>query len=169
MSGYPLLFLQIFAVLLVATALALFSNSTREDGLPLIVPFPPEYRCRSAAGAAVPIETTAALRLFGRAGTLFVDSRTREEFAQGHIEGAVNVPHLFVEPLPASAVSSLRGHDRVVVYCNTEEAEVSRLMAAELSEAGIKGVFYLLGGLRGWAEAGGRVAGQAPKRYEAPR
>lgn len=164
----PILSLQILAVLVVATALALLANAARKHGLPLVVPFPPEYRCPTAAGAANPIEAAAALHLFGKPGTVFVDSRTREEFDRGHIEGAASVPCPFLEPLPASAVSFLKRHERVIVYCSAKGAEVSRLMAGELAAKGVKGVSYLSGGFLGWAETGGRVTGQAPKGHGEP-
>jgi rhodanese-related sulfurtransferase len=160
---------QVFTVLVVAAVLGFVTNSARKDGLPLVMPFPPEYRCRSASGAATPIETAAAKAVFGRRGTIFVDARTREEFARGHIEGAVNVPYLLVEPVPPSAVSSLKGYERVIVYCNTKDGELSRLMAGELSEAGLKEVSYLSKGFRGWAEAGGKHTGEKPPGYEALR
>jgi rhodanese-related sulfurtransferase len=161
-----LLFSQILTVLVGAAALGFVTNSVREDGLTLVVPFPPEYRCRSVT-ASTPIETAEAKRLLGKRGTIFVDARTEEEFAKGHIEGAVNVPYLFVEPLPPAALSSLKRYERVIVYCNTRGAELSRLMAGELSEAGVKEVSYLAQGLRGWIEAGGKHAGEMPPGYEA--
>ena len=160
---------QVLTVLVVAAALGFVTNSARRDGLPLVMPFPPEYRCHSAAGAARPIETAEAKRVFGRAGTIFVDARGQEEFARGHIEGAMNVPYLFVEPVPPSAASSLKKFERVIVYCNTRDADVSRLMAGELSQAGVSDVFFLAGGFRGWAEAGGKHTGEMPQGYEALR
>lgn len=169
MSSILLLSSQVLTVLVVAAVLGLVTNSARKDGLPLVAPFPPEYLCRSASGAATPIETAAAKAVFGRRGTIFVDARTREEFDRGHIEGALSVPYLFVEPVASSAVSSLKGYDRVIVYCNTKDAELSRLMAGELSQAGVKEVFYLAKGFRGWAEAGGKHTGEMPLGYEALR
>ncbi|MDD5205653.1 MAG: rhodanese-like domain-containing protein [Desulfobacterales bacterium] len=157
--------LQAVAVLLVSAGMALFFNETREDRLPLVMPFPPEYRCSSPAGAASPINTSSALAAFGKRGTIFVDARSNEEFEKGHIETAVHMPYLFVEPVAAEAIALLLKYERVIVYCNTEGAEVSSLMAGELSHSGVKDARYLEGGFLKWAEAGGKYTGQKPEGY----
>ncbi len=157
---------QVLAVFAVAAALGLVSNAVREDGLPLVMPFPPELKCPSNAGPELPIKTASALDAFGKPDTVFVDARSEEEFAKGHIDGSVNVPYLFVEPISREAIASLGRFRRVIVYCNTKEAEASRLMAGELSHAGVKGAFYLEGGFLQWVKAGGKYTGQRPQGYE---
>lgn len=130
------------------------------------MPFPPEYRCSSPGGTAFPIETASALKAIGKGNTIFIDARSKEEFARGHIEKAVNIPYLFVEPISGEAIASLRKYQRVIVYCNTKDAELSRLMAGELSHAGVKDAVYLDGGCLEWVRAGGKYTGQRPEDYE---
>ena len=156
---------QAIAVLAVSAGVALFFNVARKDRLPLVMPFPPEYRCSSPAGTASAINTSSALAAFGKRTSIFVDARSKEEFAKGHIETAVHMPYLFVEPVAAEAIAFLLKHQRVIVYCNTEGAEVSSLMAGELSHSGVKGARYLEGGFLKWAEAGGKYTGQKPEGY----
>jgi rhodanese-related sulfurtransferase len=157
--------LQVLAVFVISAGAALFFNETREDRLPLVMPFPPEYRCSTQAGTAPPIKTTSALAAFGRRGTIFVDARSKEEFAMGHIETAIHMPYLFVEPIPGEAIAFLRKHERVIVYCNTKGGEVSSLMAGDLSHAGVKDAGYLEGGFLEWVKAGGKYTGQRPEGY----
>jgi rhodanese-related sulfurtransferase len=157
---------QAFAVIAFSAGLALFVNAGRDNRLPLIMPFPPEYRCSSPGGTASPIETASALKAIGKGDTIFVDARSEEEFARGHIEKAVNIPYLFVEPISGEVISSLRKYERVIVYCNTKGAELSRLMAGELSHVGVKGAGYLEGGCLEWVRAGGNYTGQRPESYE---
>lgn len=156
---------QAIAVLALSAGIALLFNEKRGNRLPLVMPFPPEYRCSSPAGAASPMNTASAIAAFAERGTIFVDARSEEEFAMGHIETAVHMPYLFVEPIAGDAVAFLRKHARVIVYCNTKGAEVSSLMAGELSHAGVKDVGYLDGGFMEWVLAGGKYTGQRPEGY----
>ena len=130
------------------------------------MPFPPEYQCPSRISEGLAIGVQKALDRHGRGEGLFVDARSRGLFDQGRIEGAVSVPYSFLDPVPKDAVARLRESGSIIVYCNTEHGERSRLMAGELAEAGLKEVFYLEGGFLGWVEAGGAYTGQKPEEHE---
>lgn len=158
--------IQILVVIAFSSALALLVNEVREGGIPLVMPFPPEYRCpeQMAEGGAIPAKD--ALRHHGREGTAFVDARPTESYEKGHIKGAINLPYSFLEAVPEEALDPLRKEEIIIVYCNSESAERSKLMAGELSEAGLKGVSYLDGGFLGWIAAGGPYTGQKPGGYE---
>lgn len=43
-----------------------------------------------------------------------LDVRTAEEYASGHIEGSLNIPH---DQITADDISTLRNHQQLVVYC----------------------------------------------------
>jgi rhodanese-related sulfurtransferase len=166
MSKIGRISLQILAVTAFSAVLALIVNGLREEGLSLVVPFPPEYRCPSRMAEGVGTGIKDALQSFAKGEILFVDARPREAFEKGHIRGAISVPYSFVEALPQEAVDRIKGHTTVIVYCNSKDAERSRLMAGELSESGVKGVSYLEGGFLEWVKGGGSYSGQAPRAYE---
>lgn len=70
----------------------------------------------SAGEAAKPTREAIALELIA-AGALLVDVRTPEEFAAGHLEGALNIPHDQTEARLAEY-----GTDKsasIVVYCRS--------------------------------------------------
>jgi len=157
---------QIAAVLLFSASLAFVTNAMRDDRLPLVMPFPPTYQCASSEKPGLPLDLQTALTLYGKAGTVFVDARKSDAFQKGHIEGARHIPYSFVEPLSKKTLESLRDSKSVVVYCNREDSEASKLLAGELAEAGINGVAYLEKGFAGWIKAGGRYAGKAPEAYD---
>jgi|SRR5687767_756847 phage shock protein E len=78
---------------------------------------------------------------------LFVlDVRTPEEYAAGHLPGAVNIPH---DQLAArlGELSGAREHD-VVVYCRTGRRSAEAL--GVLDEAGFKRLFHLKGDYTRW-------------------
>ena len=78
---------------------------------------------------------------------LFVlDVRTPEEYAAGHLPGAVNIPH---DQLAArlGELSGARERD-VVVYCRTGRRSAEAL--GVLDEAGFKRLFHLKGDYTRW-------------------
>ena len=157
---------QLAALLVLSASVAFITNAARDDRLPLIMPFPPVYQCPSLEKPGSPRGVSEALSLFGKPGTAFVDARKRDAFQQGHIEGASHIPYSFVEPLSKKSLEALGKNESIVVYCNREDSEVSKLMAGELAQAGIKEVTYLEGGFLGWVKAGGRYTGKAPEGYD---
>ncbi len=80
-----------------------------------------------------------------------VDVRTRAEFKQGHLPGAVNIP-LLVLPFRLAAVPVKGKGDPVVVYCS--HGPRAGLAGWILRLAGYKEVFHLQGDLAGWKSRG---------------
>lgn len=77
-------------------------------------------------------------------GALLVDVRTPEEFASGHLEGAINIP---VHELTARLASLGPKSQPVVLYCRSG-ARSSRAQAA-LRKLGYEAV-YNLGAMSRW-------------------
>jgi rhodanese-related sulfurtransferase len=157
---------QIAAVLLFSASVAFVTNAMRDDRLPLVMPFPPAYQCPSSEKPGLPMDLQTAIHLYGKAGTVFVDARKIDAFQTGHIEGARHISYSFVEPVSQETLDGLRGYTSVIVYCNREDSEASKLLAGELAQVGIKGVVYLEKGFAGWVKAGGRYTGKAPEGYD---
>ena len=72
------------------------------------------------------------------AGARLVDVRTVEEFAAGHIEGALNIP---VQELPARMNELDRKDEPIVVYCRSGARSASAKRTLE--SAGYTRVFDL--------------------------
>lgn len=89
----------------------------------------------------------AELRRRREAGedVLVVDVRSAEEFAAGHIEGAVNVPVAEIEADPARLPL-----DRLIVCACGKGGGRSAGAAAALAAAGARDVGFLEGGTLGW-------------------
>jgi len=83
-------------------------------------------------------------------GVTIVDVRTAEEYAQGHIEGAVNIP---VENSDfIDQVSQLDPNGTYAVYCRSGNR--SQAAVAGMSDVGINGIFELESGTNGWSGEG---------------
>ena len=77
-----------------------------------------------------------------------LDVRTPEEYAAGHVPGAINIPHT---ELAARVAELADARDRdVVVYCKSGIRAAQALAA--LDKAGFKRLFHLKGDYTRWSE-----------------
>jgi rhodanese-related sulfurtransferase len=97
-----------------------------------------------------PSITPAELHAQRESGTapLVIDVRTPEEYASGHIPGAVNIPFDEV----AQRIEELQAPNGVALYCMVGPR--ARKGESDLLEAGHTAVFHLDGGLAAWQQAG---------------
>jgi rhodanese-related sulfurtransferase len=88
------------------------------------------------------------------AGTapVVVDVRTRREFAQGHVPGALNHPLHSLLLHPADLPAAL--DEPVVVYCG--HGPRARIAAVMMRRAGFRRIDLLDGHMAGWREGGFR-------------
>lgn len=77
-----------------------------------------------------------------------LDVRTPEEFAAGHLPGAINIPHTEL----AARVAELEGSrdSDIVVYCRTGARSATAL--GVLGKSGFKRLFHLEGDYPRWSE-----------------
>lgn len=67
----------------------------------------------AASSAAMPVAQTGA----AQSGTVWIDVRTAEEYAQGHLPGAINIPHEQIGSRIASVVADKQAP--VYLYCRS--------------------------------------------------
>lgn len=105
----------------------------------------------SAQEASIAVDEIDAAVMAARmaAGEIvLVDVRTPEEFAEGHIEGAVNMP---LDQFDPAAVPQAEGKE-TVIYCRSGRR--SEMAAQYLAEATGENAVHLDGGILAWEEAG---------------
>ena len=108
----------------------------------------PADTAEAAEASAVKTIDVAALAAMQAAGTVqLIDVRTPEEFAEGHIEGAVNMP---VETFDAAAIEHIAGK-QTILYCRSGRRSEH---AAEMLAAKDGSATHLDGGILAWEEAG---------------
>lgn len=125
------------AVILISLAVAAGACTAYADDSP----------SRSGAETAVSVSRVvdgAEARSLVAAGARLIDVRTPEEFASGHIDGAVNIP---IDELPARIGELEPSEDPVVIYCRSGRR--SAIAATALVDAGFEAV-YDLGPMSAW-------------------
>jgi|GEM_PF-1233280 len=93
-----------------------------------------------------------AFELYQGGMAVFVDARMPDEFAAGHIPGALNLPYDDLES-HLDVLSLLPENGLVVTYCDGSECELSLELADELSAMGFSQVRVFFGGWEQWLEA----------------
>ncbi len=81
------------------------------------------------------IKIDFAYKLFND-GIKFIDARPAEEFSEGHIKGALNIPFYGSENYE-SVLNKISKDDIVVTYCSGEDCDLSILLGDELFSNGI--------------------------------
>ena len=86
----------------------------------------------------------------GNAGFILVDVRSPKLFAEGHVPGAINIPH---RQLTAERLKSYAPETLFVVYCAGPHCNGSTKGALRLARLG-RPVKEMIGGITGWEEEG---------------
>ncbi len=94
------------------------------------------------------IELNLAYKLF-KDGIQFIDARSPEEFSEGHISGAVNIPFYGSENY-LKVINRLDKNKVVVTYCSGADCDISTLSGDELFKMGFKKVYVFVGGYEEW-------------------
>ncbi len=91
------------------------------------------------------------LKLLEDPDVLFIDARPPEEYAQGHIDNAINIYALeFEEHIPD--ILTWDRDKRIVVYCSGGACELSHDLAQDLKNFGFTHVFVYTGGWEEWSQ-----------------
>jgi rhodanese-related sulfurtransferase len=86
----------------------------------------------------------------GNSDFIILDVRTRQEFSQGHIDGAVNLD--FYSKSFREELNKLDKTKTYLVYCRTGHR--SGLAAEIMKELGFKNVYNMMGGIVEWQAKG---------------
>lgn len=142
----------------VSVGLALAFNATRPDRLPLI--HDPEIAAQIAIERGE-IPLSDAILLFESGQAVFVDAREADEYALGHIAGALPLdPLSFGQDFPALR-EQMEGKT-VVTYCDGEFCELSHELAEQLKSMGLQDVRVLKNGWTLWKLQGLPTATGSP-------
>ena len=112
--------------------------------------------CGSSSTAVSKVDAQAFADAAGQAGVVVLDVRSPEEFAAGHLPGAININ---VEDAGfADAIATLDKNATYAVYC--QSGRRSGIATSQMAEAGFATLFDLQGGVQAWQQAGGALTTQ---------
>lgn len=100
------------------------------------------------------ISLAEAENLWATKEAVIVDSRSREEFASGHIPGAINLPLTVARNDRERLPLLLPGDKQLLVYCEGGSCQTSLALAKILYNQGYKNIRVFSGGWEEWLKAG---------------
>ena len=99
-------------------------------------------------------DVNIAKQIYGSGEAVFVDARSREDYEEGHIKGAVSLPfgqfHDFIDAFKAQYSTA----STIVTYCSGRTCDDSHLLAQLLFEQGYTEVSVFIDGYPGWEAEG---------------
>ena len=106
----------------------------------------------SAGIHLVGLEAARVLFQRGRGGVL--DARSPEDFARGHIAGALNCYVYELEKFLPPVLRAFPPATPLLIYCVGADCEDSRFLAQSLSDLGYRWLYVYKGGFTEWSQEG---------------
>ena len=152
---------QIFILLGVSVILALIINYFSPVGIALIGQWDTARGVISAkakndvvAGKLEIEDVTRAKQIFDNGNVLFVDARTRDNYDDGHLPGAVSLPVRQFDELIDTFIDQHAIEQPIVIYCSGRTCEDSHNLAQLLMDFGYVDVKVFIDGFPGWQAEG---------------
>ena len=103
------------------------------------------------------VDLPEARSAFDEQTALFLDARSYEDYAEGHVPGALSLPAYEFDARFPDIADRVEGAQSIIVYCDGAECSDSIRVAERLVEYGFSHVSVFESGWRAWAES------EAPK------
>ena len=145
---------QVTVIILLSFALGLLMNQARSDTLSLVADWSPEARLTENSGESLIISLEEARALCSDKDAVFLDARSPEDYVQGHIRCAQNIPWQSFDEYIDRVFETIPDNAWIVTYCDGEHCSLSEDLAKELLSMGYENVKVLLNGWTRWLEAG---------------
>jgi rhodanese-related sulfurtransferase len=137
-----------------AVLIAITANFLRNDGIAVFGGWSENKRFPSAGDDRLGISLAEAERLFKKDTALFLDARPTEQYMEGHIFRALNLPWQEVDRYFMEISDRLEEADTIITYCDGESCDLSHELALFLKETGFENVRVLANGYTLWQQAG---------------
>jgi rhodanese-related sulfurtransferase len=144
---------------LIGAAVNTIRNSTPAKGLAWDTPWPDNRQKRELelppsyqpGDSLLSLEDAYSFYLRGNA--IFIDARESNEYEEGHIKGAINLPFEQWDTYWEAVRPTLDPKKEIVAYCGGLDCELSLFMARELKQLGFEHSFIFFGGWQKWNDA----------------
>ena len=140
-------------IVILALVAGLLMNQARSDKLVLVADWASEARLTTREGESMGISIEEAKRLCLDREAVFLDARSPEDYARGHIRCAQNMPWQSFDQY-FERLMAIPEHAWIVTYCDGEACSLSEDLAKELVSMGYEKAKVLLNGWTRWVEAG---------------
>jgi rhodanese-related sulfurtransferase len=141
-------------IVLVAIAVGLLVNQVRPGRLPLVADWSPKAQLTADSGINLEIPLEDAQALYFNRMALFLDARPLEQYSEGHIQRAVNLPWDEFEKHFPQVMDGVPDDTTIVTYCDGETCALSKDLAFALLQKGYFNARVLVNGWTLWQQSG---------------
>lgn len=143
---------QAAAIFIMAALFALLVNGLRPGRLPLVGDWTPEAQLTLETGDNLMISLQEAEAFYYAEAALFLDARSPELYAEGHIAGARNLSWEQFDARADEVMSNVGSEAVIITYCDGESCNLSKELALALLDRGYSNVRVLVNGWTLWQE-----------------
>jgi rhodanese-related sulfurtransferase len=116
------------------------ANAARSRPLPWVLDYATSIRDNADAEARLLISYEELVRRFSAPSAAFIDARSADVYAQGHLPGAFNVPSSDIENHMGVIYENVPPDKLIIIYCDGGNCEASHHVAAFLAESKFRNV-----------------------------
>lgn len=152
--------IQIVLLLAVSVLAGVVINAVRPDGISLIGNWP--SHTSGGSGPVIPpsavegdppfVTLDDAVAKYQTPEVVFIDARSPEDFAAGHIVRSMNIPYDYLDDHWMQVIDSLDATREYVTYCSGEECEASLFLGRILKDKGFERLSIFYGGWQEWVD-----------------
>lgn len=118
------------------------------------LPAKPNDQTQGNSEALIDIAIQEARKLLSEKTTLFIDARMADKYDIGHINGAINIPPNHLDEGISIHLALLASSTKVIVYCDSTQCDLAKILQDRLIQLGLTKVFVLRGGYESWRQTG---------------
>jgi rhodanese-related sulfurtransferase len=139
-------------ILAAASCIGIGLNLASSNPLPWVYEPPTEL---TLEGVKIPlIDEKEARKRFNDPNTVFIDTRDKEEYSDGHVKSALFLPAHEKEEQFQSVEPLLSEEAQLILYCHGPECEMAEQVAGFLIQLGYKNLAIMTAGFPAWKKAG---------------
>jgi rhodanese-related sulfurtransferase len=152
MKEYLGIAIRALVITAAASLIGLAVNLVSPKGISLLYAPPKEVL---VAGVKIPlIDEIKAYEYYKSGEALFLDARKEDDFADGHVKGAIFFPEPEKEERYAQNQALMPEEAVIILYCSGPECDMAEKTAEFLTQLGYKKLMIMSAGFPGWKGAG---------------
>jgi rhodanese-related sulfurtransferase len=142
--------MQTGILLLASVIIGLGVNRLRSDGIKIPGDWSQKAQLILDTGENIGISLEEAQKVFENQSALFLDARPAEQYAEGHIRGARNLPPEAFDVHFEKVMTNVGTEQMIITYCDGETCNLSKQLALNLKDLGFSAVRVLPNGWSRW-------------------
>lgn len=137
-------------LILAAVILAVAVNLLHPKRIPWVEDWANRVEAQAVAEQVPLVQLSGMLNFLRDGSRLFVDARPAEEYAKGHLPGAISLPFETLNQHAGIVAQVLASDKPPVLYCTGPECDDNLLLALELRKLGRNDIAVFIGGMELW-------------------